>query len=474
MFKLRDYQKQILNKLWKELKTKNKILVSAPTGCGKTVMANALIKKLVEYGHKVAFVVDSEELIKQSYKTFGGNISIIKAGYEKYFNSECPIQLIMIQTFYSRKDKLPDFNIDHIIIDEVHVGWGSERINQLLNIYPEAKVIGLSATPINSKGYLLEDFDCLINEVQIADLINLGYLAKPTTYTPSNCILDLSSVHKVGDEYNNKEVDDIVLDLDKVQKIVNNWEKYAKDKKTLFFANSIKHAKLIYSFLLNKGYDVDIIHSKIDDLETKRNEIREKQIIVNCAILTKGYDDPNIECIVLARPTSVLSLYLQIVGRALRITDTKKECLILDCANCVSKHGLPEDYRFYQKAPIKNDESPYKMCPECGNILAKHIKKCDVCGYEFTAEEMITVSKPKKSEMERLEKAMNLQKELKTQIYSLVKEQGYKNGYSYFLFIDTLKTKKPTESVIKFFQRKMRKIEKIRMKKWKIGSLKYD
>ena len=87
---------------------------------------------------------------------------------------------------------------------------------------------------------------------------------------------------------------------------------------------------------------------------------------------------------------------------------------------------------------------------------------------------MVTVSKRKESEMERLEKAMNLQKELKHEIYNLVKEQGYKNGYSYYLFIDTLKTKKPTESVIKFFQRKMSKINKIKEKKWKISALKYD
>ena len=72
------------------------------------------------------------------------------------------------------------------------------------------------------------------------------------------------------------------------------------------------------------------------------------------------------------------------------------------------------------------------------------------------------------------QKAMNLQQELKKQIYDLVLEQNYKKGYAYYLFIDMLKTKKPTESVIKFFQKKMRKIENIRLKKWKIGALKYD
>ena len=118
---LRDYQKQILNKTWQALETNNKILVSAPTGSGKTRMASALIDELLKHGHRVAFIVDRIELIQQSYNTFDKkNVSIVKAGQENLFDEKKPIQLIMIQSFHSRKDKLPDMELSFLIFDEVH------------------------------------------------------------------------------------------------------------------------------------------------------------------------------------------------------------------------------------------------------------------------------------------------------------------------------------------------------------------
>jgi superfamily II DNA or RNA helicase len=165
-------------------------------------MASALIHELVKRGNKIAFVVDSEELIKQTEWTLNTTVSVVKAGYDKLFNADNPTQIIMLQTFFARAEKLPDMNLDYIVIDEVHVGWQKARMNELLRIYSDAKIVGLSATPINSKGYLLEGFEDFINEVQTADLIKLGYLAKPICYAPQNCVIDLSNVSLVGNEYN--------------------------------------------------------------------------------------------------------------------------------------------------------------------------------------------------------------------------------------------------------------------------------
>ena len=118
MYELRQYQKDILNKLWQSLKEHDRVLVSAPTGAGKTVMASALIHELVKRGNKIAFVVDSEELIKQTERTLNTTVSVVKAGYDKLFNADNPIQIIMLQTFFARADKLPDMNLDYIVIDE--------------------------------------------------------------------------------------------------------------------------------------------------------------------------------------------------------------------------------------------------------------------------------------------------------------------------------------------------------------------
>lgn len=475
MYELRQYQKDILNKLWQSLKEHDRVLVSAPTGAGKTVMASALIHELVKRGYKVAFVVDSEELIKQTERTLNTTVSVVKAGYDKLFNAENPIQIIMLQTFFARSDKLPDMNLDYIVIDEVHVGWQKARMNELLRIYSDTKIVGLSATPINSKGYLLEGFEDFINEVQTADLIRLGYLAKPICYAPQNCVIDLSNVSLVGNEYNSKEVDEIVLDLNKVEQIVDNWEQVAKDKKTIVFANSIKHAEMIFREFLRRGYaDLGIVHSKIENLALKRQEMLSKRIIINCNVLTKGYDDKTIECVVLARPTNVLSLFLQICGRGLRVTDIKKECLILDCANCISKHGLPDDYRFYQFAPKRDNEPEWQQCPECGNIERVGVKVCSVCGYDFTPIIEGGSSKISKKEIERLVKLHSAQEEMYRGLQDYVVSRGYKKGYAWFLFKSMLENAKTQGTGMTFYKKIMRRIEKGKEKGYKPAFLLYQ
>ena len=204
---------------------------------GKTVIASFLVDYYLKKGKRIAFVVDSEELIKQTVATFGQDCSVLKAGYEKDFDSNKPLQIIMIQTFYARKNRLPDMDLDMLIIDEVHIGWQKGRMIELCETYDNAKIIGLSATPINERGYLLDGFDDYINEVQVKDLIEQGYLVKPICYTPQSCILDLSKVRMSGYDYNSKDVDEIVLDTEKVAKIVDAWEELARDRKTLVFAS---------------------------------------------------------------------------------------------------------------------------------------------------------------------------------------------------------------------------------------------
>lgn len=476
MYELRQYQKDILNKSWASLKEHSKLLVSAPTGAGKTVMASALIHELVKRGHKVAFVVDSEELIKQTERTLNTIVSVVKAGYDKLFNADNPIQIIMLQTFFARADKLPDMNLDYIIIDECHVGWGQARINELLRIYSDAKIVGLSATPINSKGYLLEGFEDFINEVQTADLIKLGYLAKPICYVPQNCVLDLSAVDIVGGEFNNKQVDEIVLDLNKVEQIVDNWEQVARGKKTIVFANSIKHAEMIFNEFLRRGYDdLGIVHSKIENLALKRQGMLSKQIIINCCMLTKGFDKPDIECVLLARPLNCLATYLQCVGRGLRVTPNKKECLILDCANCISRHGQPDDYRFYKFAPKKENESEWKQCPNCGAIEPVNNQICTVCGYDFRPiEEYKGKSKISKKEIERLVLLKSMQEELLNELRKLVSERGHKKGFAWYLFKDLLQNAKTQGTGMTFYKKIMRRINKCREKNYKLKWLCYQ
>ena len=481
MYELRQYQKDILNKLWLSLKQHNKVLVSAPTGSGKTVMASALIDELVKRGHKVAFIVDRVELVKQSRDTFGAEkVSIIKAEMEKDYNPDKPIQLIMIQTFYARKENLPDFEIDYVLIDEVHQNWNGGRIREFLRIYDNAKVIGLSATPIDERGFLLEGFEDYIDLIQIPDLIKLGYLAKPICYMPESCVYDLSDVKVNKFDYDIQELDDLLCDLDKVGNIVKEWEKLAKNKKTIIFANSIRHAEMLNDEFLQKGYEPLLIHSKLSEHELKnaRKELRSADIIINCAILTAGFDKPDIECVVMATCTKVLRKAIQCLGRGLRVTPTKKECIFIDCGNIFNTHGLPQDYRYYKFKPKNFTKSEYKECPECGNIELESAKVCSVCGYEFAEENEENESDCKKvtgrKQIERMIKIKSMQDELMLELRKLVLERGYKRGYAFYMFRDLLKNAKAQRTGLVFYKKIMKRIDRCREKGYKVQWLKYQ
>lgn len=474
MIELRQYQKDYLNKLVKILKSKNSCILTLPTGAGKTVMMTEWAAKMAKQGKRTLIIVDREELVFQTDENLQ-DVSIMKAGYDKLYKPEALIHIVMLQTAYSRQKVLMDLDFDYIFFDEVHQYYDGLMFKAITEAFPNAKVIGVSATPIDNKGYLLPGFDECINDLQLQDLIDMGFLVKPNYYSLSNYSIDLSKIKITNGDFNIEELDNMMINFERLDKIYSEWLKIAENRKTIAFCSSIKQAEATCNYFREKGVACACLHSKVNNREEVLTALKigAVKIVFNVGILVAGFNEPSVDCIMFLNPTKILRRYIQQAGRGLRLFEGKEDCLMLDFAGLTSIHGFCNDLRFYIPAPPEA-EYKYKECPECGNILPKHIKKCDVCGYEFTSEEMITVSKPKKKEIERLEKAMNLQKELKHNIYELVKEQGYKNGYAYYLFIDTLKTKKPTESVIKFFQRKMNKIEKIRYKKWKIGALKYD
>ena len=474
MIELRQYQKDYLNKLLKILKSKNSCILTLPTGAGKTVMMTEWAAKMAKQGKRTLIIVDREELVFQTDENLQ-DVSIMKAGYDKLYKPEALIHIVMLQTAYARQKVLMDLDFDYIFFDEVHQYYDGLMFKAITEAFPNAKVIGVSATPIDNKGYLLPGFDECINDLQLQDLIDMGFLVKPNYYSLSNYSIDLSKIKITNGDFNIEELDNMMINFERLDKIYSEWLKIAENRKTIAFCSSIKQAEATCNYFREKGVACACLHSKVNNREEVLTALKigAVKIVFNVGILVAGFNEPSVDCIMFLNPTKILRRYIQQAGRGLRLFEGKSDCLMLDFAGLTSIHGFCNDLRFYVPAPPEA-EYKYKECPECGNILPKHIKKCDVCGYEFTTEEIITVSKPKKKEIERLEKAMNLQKELKKNIYELVKEQNYKNGYAYYLFIDTLKTKKPTESVIKFFQRKMKKIEQIRYKKWKIGALKYD
>lgn len=476
MLKLREYQSKTLNKLYCKLKECKKVVVSLPTGAGKTVMMAAWANKMAEKGKKTAIIVDRIELVKQT-KNLIPNATILKSGWKEQFDSNSSVYIIMLQTGYKRLNVLLDLNVDYVFFDEVHNYVNGQMFAAVCDCWNNAKIIGVSATPIDDKGYLLEQFDDIICEIQTQELISLGYLVKPVHYAPYDYNLDLSCIRMTNGDYDNGQLDEVMTDTNRLNKIHKEWEQVGKGRKTIVFCTSIKQAKMLNELFAKSNCNSRVIHSEMkqEDRDTHLYNFRIGivDVLFNVGILVAGFDEPTVSCILFANPTKVLRRYLQQAGRGLRIADNKNDCLILDCANNIREHGFCDDLRYYRKRQRVQDQCTIKQCPECGAIVEKNTKICPYCGYDFSLiiEEGTKVTK---RQIKSLEKAFNMQQELKQQIAELVNSRGYKNGYKWYLFIDCLKTKIPTESAIRFFKRKLTKIKHIKQKGWKLASLKYN
>ena len=477
MFKLRQYQKDTLNLLYKKLKTCNRILLALPTGAGKTVMMIEWAVKMAQRGKRTAIIVDRIELVQQTCEKLYDDVSVLARASKYGFDPDKLIQVIMLQTVNRRMQMLLDVDFDYIFFDEIHQYCEGKMFQALCDCQPNAKIIGVSATPIDDKGYLLRDFDDCINNIQTQQLIDEGYLVKPSYYAPQDYNLDLSYIRMMGGDYDVDQLDDLMANVECAEKIYREWSNIASHRKTIVFCTSIKQAEILCSYFYGQNINARVVHSQMS-MEQRQNtlynfSIGVVRVVFNVGILVAGYDEPTVDCIVFANPTKRLRRYLQQAGRGLRIAEGKKDCLMLDCANIVREHGFCNDLRFFRPKLNQEEACTVKQCPECGAIVNKTVKICPYCGYDFTTIQE-EVKPARKKEIERLERAFDMQRELKQQIARLVELRGYKSGYKWYLFLDCLKTKRPTESCIQFFKRKLSKIKKIEQRGYKLASLKYN
>lgn len=474
MYELRDYQRKALNNLYNSLKKNKKVLLSLPTGAGKTVMMAAWAEKMSKLGKRTAIIVDRVELIEQTRKMLP-NATVL--WNKERFNENAHIYIVMLQTANRRMEVLLNLNLDYIFFDEIHQYCEGRIFAALCECQPKAQVIGVSATPIDDKGYLLKGFEECIGDIQVRDLIDKGFLVKPNYFTPSDYNLDLKMIRLTKGDYDTSQLDALMANVKCADKIFSQWNKIASNKKTIVFCSSIKQATIMCDFFRKNGCNSCIV-SSLTSYEERQTilynfKIGIVNVVFNVGILVAGFDEPTVECILFANPTKILRRYLQQCGRGLRTADNKTECLMLDCADIVREHGFCDDIRFFRAKAKEQEQSTVKQCPECGAIVERNTKVCHYCGYDFSIVEEETKPLPKK-EIQQLEKAFNMQQELKQQISQLVDERGHKGGYKWYLFIDCLKTKHPTESSIQFFKRKLTKINKIRKNNWRLAALKYN
>ena len=361
-----------------------RICLNSPTGSGKTVIAAGVVQMAVAKGKRVLFLAHRRELIEQTVDKLIAagvlNFGVIMAG-NKLLNAAAPVQVASIQTLIRRE--LPPANL--IIIDEAHRSASRSYLNILAN-YPGAAVLGLTATPERMDGKGLDDiFQDMVVVETVPNLIEQGYLVKPICYVgPTG---DLSGVKTKRGDYDEVQLA-AAMDKPKLTgDIIANWKRLAYGKKTVAFASSVEHAKHISQEFFDAG-----VASAWVSGETPKAQ-REAVIadwragaitvVANCQIFTEGFDLPELECCILARPTQSVSMYLQMAGRVMRTAPGKTDALILDHAGCCVAHGSPHIHREWT---LEGMAKKRKQRDQDGVLV------CDACQMAFESEPALSLA----------------------------------------------------------------------------------
>ena len=318
---LRDYQQDVLELIRDEIRNGNKrILVFACTGFGKTILSKTIAENSVKNGKRVLFTNHRIQLSGQSANVFSEiNPNIIQGK-----NTTDNGSLLTVATIQSLYQKEP---FDVVIIDEVHYAYESKLIQRILNANPNAIIIGLSATPFDENGCIIDGFNAVIDKYQTEDLIKLGYL------TPFNCFAPINLSFTDN------------LDVE-IQSVLDGYLKESNGKKFVGFGRSIEHCHQLKEAFRLSGTKCEVIDQSVNDKTRDKylKQLKDNQLmgLFSVEILTTGFDEPSIECVIFACLASSIKKYIQCAGRGIRMIEGKKECILLDFYGNIELHGMPD------------------------------------------------------------------------------------------------------------------------------------
>lgn len=385
---LRPHQQKAIDLLRFSLgKGKKRPMLQAPTGFGKTLVAANIIRSALDKGNTVAFCVPAISLINQTVEAFRDEgidgIGVIQGGHplEDYMQ---PVQICSIQTIARRV--VPDFGL--VLVDEAHMQF--KAIQKWMERDPKTPFLGLSATPW-SRG-LGKHYDDLLIAATTRELIDAGYLSDYTIYAPTSP--DLSGVKITAGDYQQDQLATVMQDQKLVGDVVESWLALGNDDPTLCFAVDRAHAKAIQKRFAAAGIEFGYCDAHTDLIERQflfeKMAARKIKGICNVGTLTTGID-ADVRTLILARPTKSESLFVQIIGRALRTAEGKKQAVIIDHSDTTLRLGLPcrisrdaLDMGERQEKTGTRDatERKPKACPKCKTVKDVGVHACPSCGFE--------------------------------------------------------------------------------------------
>lgn len=460
MFPLRPYQTDGVNGIRKAYLDKRRAPIYVlPTGGGKTVVFCYIAANSATRGKRVMILVHRVELTRQtSAKLASEGVAhgVIQSGFTP--NPHAHVQVASVQTLVKRLDKIK-FPPDLIIVDEAHHATAGSWM-KIINAFPQARILGVTATPERGDGVGLGIqaggiFDDLIMGPTVSELIRGGFLVKPVVYAPSER-LDLSGLHTRAGDYVKDELQAIMDKPTITGSAVEHYRRLCSGDPAVAFCVSILHAKHVAEEFRQAGYRAASADGTMKDEDRTRvlNGLAngQVQVLTTCDLISEGTDIPAIACAILLRPTQSTGLFLQQVGRALRPAPGKTQAIILDHVGNVLMHGLPDEDREWsldgreKKKKRRPDDPPperAKQCPSCFRVHEPG-PSCPYCGHIYTVD-----SKPDIEQTEGELRLITEQEEIAIKrnrahevgkartledLQAIGKKRGYKPGWARFIW----------------------------------------
>lgn len=342
---LRPYQQEAKDSIFKEWENGiHKTLLVLPTGCGKTIVFAKVTEECVRRGSRILILAHRGELLEQAADKIAkatGLMCATEKAEETCLGSWFRITVGSVQSMMreSRLSRFPDDYFDTIIIDEAH-HCISDSYQRVLHHFPEARVLGVTATPDRGDMKNLgQVFESLAYEYTLPRAIKEGYLS-PIKAVTIPLKVDLTSV---GVQSGDFKAGDLGTALDPyLEGIATEMEKYCRDKKTVVFLPLVKTSQKFRDILNAHGFQAAEVNGESQDRAEILQEfdVGRYNVLCNSMLLTEGWDCPSVDCIVVLRPTKVRSLYCQMVGRGTRLFPGKDHLLLLDFLWHTERHEL--------------------------------------------------------------------------------------------------------------------------------------
>jgi superfamily II DNA or RNA helicase len=343
---LRPYQLDAEDDIRAAFRQHRRVLLVLPTGGGKTVIFSDISAKAAGKNNRITILAHRREICDQistALDSFGIRHGMIAPGLKMTADR---VQVGMVQTVARRLDKMDE--PDLLVVDEAHHATAGTWEKIMLR-WKRAKVLGVTATAIRTSGKGLgAAFDTLIQGPSMSDLIRMGYLSDFDYLAPPP-VADLSGVKTRLGDY---ALEDLAMEMDKAVVVgdsVGHYAKYLAGRPTVAFCVTIAHAQHVAAAFNAQGWRAASIDGGMDKAERNRLlgdlAAGRLSVLTSAELISEGVDIPVVAGAILLRPTKSLTVYLQQVGRALRVKPDGGRALVLDHVGNVHRHGRPDDPR---------------------------------------------------------------------------------------------------------------------------------